>query len=153
MELNAIQQQSTWGDASAQINENFTKVGVAIEGIKDATTRNKGYYATAADLQSAFPTAPIGSKAYVGTSYPYAIYTWSGSVWVDSGQTGGEESLNLGDYYNKIEVADKIYAATKSLQDKIDLLTPIRLENDEAHDALIASGGIVEGQIYYTTED
>ena len=107
MELNAIQQQSTWGDASAQINENFTKVGVAIEGIKDATTRNKGYYATAADLQSAFPTAPIGSKAYVGTSYPYAIYTWSGSVWVDSGQTGGEESLNLGDYYNKIEVADK----------------------------------------------
>lgn len=153
MELNTIKQTGTWGDASERINENFTKMGVAIESIKDATTRNKGYYATASALNEAFPTAPSGSKAYVGTSYPYAIYTWDGSAWVNSGKTGGEESLELGEYYNKTEADAKIANATKELQDQIDLLTPIKLDSEEAHDALVASGDIVEGQIYYTTEE
>lgn len=76
----------------------------------DDSLKNKGYFATVEALQAAYPIAVSGSKAYVGVTYPFAIYLWDAttSTWMDSGETGGEESVDLGDYYTKKETDAKV---------------------------------------------
>lgn len=59
--------------------------------LDNALFKNKGYFTTLEKLNEAVPNPTIGSKAYVGTSEPYAIYIVENGVWVDSGYTGGDE--------------------------------------------------------------
>ena len=110
MELQNIPNTTTWNDAARRINSNTSKIGVELNRLGSATYKNKGYFASASALTLAHPTASAGSKAYVGTSYPYAIYTWDvgTGAWVDSGETGGEETVPLGDYYTKEETQEAI---------------------------------------------
>lgn len=107
MELENIKLQTTWNDAAERINRNNLKVSTEITKLQASTYKNKGYFATAEALVNSYPTASAGSIAYVGSSYPYAIYTWNGS-WVDSGETGGDESVDLGGYYTKEETHEAI---------------------------------------------
>lgn len=107
MELEQVKLQTTWNDAAERINRNSTKVASELTKLQNATYKNKGYFATAESLVASYPTASAGSIAYVGASYPYAIYTWNGS-WVDSGKTGGDESVDLGGYYTKEETHEAI---------------------------------------------
>lgn len=107
MELQTIQTQTTWNDAAERINRNNLKIATELAKLGASTYKNKGYFATAESLVNAYPTANAGSIAYVGSSYPYAIYMWNGS-WVDSGETGGNESVNLGDYYTKEETQEVV---------------------------------------------
>ena len=107
MKLEGIKQKCTWNDAVTSINRNSTKVASELTKLQNATYKNKGYFATAESLVSAYPTASAGSIAYVGSSYPYAIYVWNGS-WTNSGETGGDESVELGDYYTKEETQEVI---------------------------------------------
>lgn len=107
MELQTIQTQTTWNDAAERINRNNLKIATELAKLGASTYKNKGYFATAESLVNAYPTASAGSIAYVGSSYPYAIYVWNGS-WVDSGETGGDESVNLGDYYSKEETKEVV---------------------------------------------
>lgn len=99
---------------------------------------NKGYFPTLASLQAAYPVAAIGSIAYVGNSYPYAIYRWDGELqsWVDTGSTGGGESIDLGNYYTKEET----HAA---IEEEYMVLT------QEAYDALL----VKEDKFYYCYEE
>lgn len=101
MGLNNINSKSTWGQAASDINTNFTTIDSDLKKVKNATTRNKGYFSTSSELISAFPTASKGDIAYVGSSYPYDIWKWNGGSWANSGSTGGEESVNLGNYHTK----------------------------------------------------
>lgn len=107
MELSTIKLQTTWNDAAERINRNNLKIAAELTKLGASTYKNKGYFATAESLVSAYPTASAGSIAYVGSSYPYAIYAWNGS-WVDSGETGGDVNVELGDYYTKEETKDAI---------------------------------------------
>lgn len=107
MELEQVKLQTTWNDAARCINSNAQKIDIEVEKLKTATYKNKGYFATAESLVASYPTASAGSIAYVGSSYPYAIYVWNGS-WVDSGETGGNENVSLGDYYTKEETKEVI---------------------------------------------
>jgi hypothetical protein len=107
MKLEDIKLQTTWNDAAERINRNNLKVATELAKLGASTYKNKGYFATAESLVNAYPTASAGSIAYVGSSYPYAIYMWNGS-WVDSGETGGDESVNLGDYYTKEETKEVV---------------------------------------------
>ena len=107
MELQTIQTQTTWNDAAERINRNNLKIATELAKLGASTYKNKGYFATAESLVNAYPTASAGSIAYVGSSYPYTIYMWNGS-WVDSGETGGDESVNLGDYYTKEETQEVV---------------------------------------------
>lgn len=59
--------------------------------LENALFKNKGYFTTLEKLNEAIPNPTIGSKAYVGTSEPYAIYIVENGAWVDSGYTGGDE--------------------------------------------------------------
>ena len=48
---------------------------------------------------AAYPTAPSGSRAFVGYAAPYAVYIWDDatSAWVDTGQTITDPTIDLGD--------------------------------------------------------
>lgn len=82
----------------------------SIASLEESTIKNCGYFLTLEALQQAYPKAGAGSKAFVGANYPYAIYLWddSASAWVDSGATGGEETVKLEDYYTKENVDEKV---------------------------------------------
>ena len=75
-----------------------------INKIKDATSNNKGYFLNVESLKDAYPTANEGSKAYVGNSYPYMIYLFQGGGWINSGQAGGDDTFNAGDFYTKLQI-------------------------------------------------
>jgi hypothetical protein len=135
MELQTIHTRTTWNDAAERINHNNLKIATELAKLGASTYKNKGYFATAESLVNAYPTASAGSIAYVGSSYPYAIYVWNGS-WVDSGETGGDESVPLGDYYTKEETA-------RVVEDYHTVLT------QEEYDNL----GSYEDKLYFCTED
>ena len=91
MNIQDIKSNTTWQEASNTINNNNNKISLAIATLENATLKNKGYFTTIEKLHEAIPNPTIGSKAYVGTSEPYAIYIVENGVWVDSGYTGGDE--------------------------------------------------------------
>lgn len=135
MELEKVKLTTTWNDAAERINRNNLKVAAELTKLGAATYKNKGYFATAESLVDAYPTASAGSIAFVGSSYPYAIYVWD-DAWVDSGETGGEESVDLGDYYTKQETHDAI-------KDEYEVLP------QEAYDALDSK----EEKLYFCYEE
>lgn len=108
MKLNTIKQHTTWNDASSKINLNNAKINDEIEGLKNSVFKNKGYFKTIEALQSTYPNASEGSKAYVGEKFPYYIYLWESDGWVNTNQTGGEETVALGSYYTKEETHEAI---------------------------------------------
>lgn len=136
-ELNNIPKEGTWGAASDILNDNFAKVAVDLEKVKNATTRNKGYYTTAEVLSSAFPTAPAGSIAYVGTSYPFALYRFEDGSWNNTGQTGGDEQVDLTEYVRADEIADVLFVQS----------------TEEEIEAMIEAGTLDATKVYYTVED
>ena len=108
MELNKINSSgTTWGAEASALNENFGKIDSSIEQLKNSTTRNKGYFSSEAALKSAFKSASFGDIAYVGSAFPYQTWAWNGSEWVKKNDNGGQESVNLGNYYTKSETDGK----------------------------------------------
>lgn len=91
MNIQDIKSNTTWQEASNTINNNNNKISLAIATLENATLKNRGYFTSVEKLKEAVPNPTIGSKAYVGTSEPYAIYIVENGVWVDSGYTGGDE--------------------------------------------------------------
>jgi len=107
MGINKINSESNWGEAAANLNNNFDTLNADILKIKDATTRNKGYFATSENLFSALPSAKVGDVAFVGAEYPYAVYRWDGIGWANNGEVGGE-SVDLHEYPTKDELSAEI---------------------------------------------
>lgn len=91
MNIQDLKSNTTWQEASNTINNNNNKISLAIATLENATLKNRGYFTSVEKLKEAVPNPTIGSKAYVGTSEPYAIYIVENGVWVDSGYTGGDE--------------------------------------------------------------
>lgn len=108
MELQTIKTDTTWNDAAGRINSNNAKIVTELTKLGSATYKNKGYFKSLPDLQAAHPTSSLGSMAYVGTKYPFAVFRWNGSAWATDGTTGGDESLDLSQYYTKAEVNEAI---------------------------------------------
>ena len=132
MELNKINSSMTnWGAEAANLNENFDKVSTAIEQVKNATIKSKGYFSSESALKLAIPTAAKGDKAYVGNNYPYQIWIWNGSSWGDSGSVGGEESVNLGNYHTKEYTDAKLSELGSEVDNKIGDSTPIVLTSKD----------------------
>ena len=101
-------------------------------------SKNKGYYQSYESLLKNYPTASAGDIAFVGVNYPYAIYQWDAdnAKWADTGQTGGQNNIPLGDYYTKSETMAAIDAYHVIL-------------SQEAYDALEEK----EDKLYFTFED
>ena len=124
MNLEDIKQQTTWNDAAEGINSNFANVNIEIEKLKNVTTRDKGYYQTVESLIAAHPTASAGSRAFVGYVAPHAVYAWDNSTskWVDTGETVADGTLDLGNYYTKVEVDNSILVIKRELGAKFGSL-------------------------------
>ena len=110
MNIEQIKTQTTWSEASNRINRNNAKINEAVVRLENATYKNKGYFKTLAELKANILSPSAGCLAYVGTSYPFAIYLWNkdSSSWSDSGLTGGDPNVDLGVYYTKDEIDSKI---------------------------------------------
>lgn len=110
MELNTIRTTVNWGTAAYDLNSNFEKVNVAVEQVKSATIRIKGYFSSSDELIAEYPRASIGDIAYVKSEGydPYERWVWNGSSWEGSGLSGGNDNVNLGNYYNKEQVDNLI---------------------------------------------
>lgn len=91
-------------NASSQKGLPNSVITKEINALKDATSNNKGYFLSLEKLKAAYPTANEGSKAYVGENYPYKIYLYQSGLWTDSGQTGGDDSFNAGEFYTKTQI-------------------------------------------------
>ena len=108
MGLNKINVETTWSKAASDINSNFDSINAELISVKNATTNNKGYFSSGDALRAMFPSGNINQIAYVGSSYPYAIWKWNGSQWYNTGQTGGSESVALGNYHTADYVDEKL---------------------------------------------
>ena len=103
MNLETINTQTTWAEASKRINDNNARINEAVTRLQNSTYKNKGYFKTEEQLRSTILTPTAGSRAYVGTVYPYKVYLVENGTWVDSGETGGSEEVNLEGYFTKEE--------------------------------------------------
>lgn len=106
MELNTISNTGSWGSSANRLNENFSKVNTEVEKLKNATTKNKGYFTTEEALRAAYPTPTDGMYAWVGTPYPGTVYESTGGAWTDTEQVPDTESVNLDDYLTATEITD-----------------------------------------------
>lgn len=107
MALNSIQSDSTWGRAASDINNNFTTISTDLEKVKNATSKNKGLFASEELLKAAYPSPAKGDWAVVGNTIPGQIYrcNTTGS-WTATGETGGGGEINLADYLKATEIID-----------------------------------------------
>lgn len=136
MELKSIGTTTTWNEAAGAINNNNQKIDTEIEKLKNATYKHKGYFKTLEDLTATYPTSSSGSVAWVGTQYPFKLYRWDGKLWDTDGTTGGDESLDLSQYYTKEEVLAEIASYFTVLPQTIYDILPTK-----------------EAKFYFTTEE
>ena len=106
MNIQDIKSNTTWQEASNTINNNNNKISLAIATLENATLKNKGYFTTEEQLKAYVPNPSPGSKVYVGSNWPFKIYYESNGSWVDSGETGGVEDFNLGEYMEAMKSVD-----------------------------------------------
>ena len=106
MNIQDIKSNTTWQEASNTINNNNNKISLAIATLENATLKNKGYFTTEEHLVAYVPNPSPGSKAYVGSNWPFKIYYESNGSWVDSGETGGVEDFDLGEYMEAMKSVD-----------------------------------------------
>ena len=141
MDLKRIETDTTWNDAAAGINSNYAKIDSEVEKLKNATYKHKGYFKSLPDLQAAYPTSSLGSIAWVGTKYPFALFRWNGTAWATDGTTGGDEDLDLSQYYTKEEVK-AMYVQSEGVRSINASYTQEQLE------AMEAAGLLEEGVLY-----
>ena len=106
MELRKIGTSTTWENAANTINGNNTKINEAVTRLENATYKNKVYYRSLDELEANVPVPSNGSKAYVGNKYPYQIYISNNGAWMDSGEMGGDENIDLDRIYVKDDIID-----------------------------------------------
>lgn len=131
MELTKIKSSGSWGKAADDLNQNFSKVNNSVEQVKNATTRNKGYFSNSSGLVSMYPTASVNDIAYVddgGTDY--LIYQYNGSAWADTGKRGGEGVVELGNYYDKLDVDNKLKATDEKLSELGQEIRPLSVQTE-----------------------
>ena len=172
MNIQDLKSNTTWQEASNTINNNNNKISLAIATLENAKLKNKGFFTTVEKLNEAVPNPTIGSKAYVGTSEPYAIYIVENGVWVDSGYTGGDEIVakittdriedgavttekiatsafdNTLSVSGKIAPADAVGSKLTELEDKFN--TSVDISSSCPYTPALAAIGTV-GSVYTTT--
>lgn len=99
MDLSTIKNTGNWGSSAANLNENFSKVGLEVDKLKYAAYNSK-LYATEALLKQAVPSPKVGDWAIVGDSIPGEIYQCrTDGLWTATGQTGGGYGMEVTEKY------------------------------------------------------
>lgn len=93
------------GDATVQ-GKTHLKGNVKVDGwleAKNIKAANKGLFVTIEKLKAAYPFPHDGWWALVGTSLPAPIYVADGGEWVPTGHSGGNPTIDSGEYNEAIE--------------------------------------------------
>lgn len=99
--LNTIPNSGSFGDVSAKLNDNFSKVGQSLTTLENVAIANKGYFDTLASLQAAFPSPKAGNIAYVAnvaSSTGYYIYNVVSGVWTATTTEAPAVGVAISDY-------------------------------------------------------
>lgn len=70
------------------------KLAIRVVGAGGGDSHNKGYYATQAALEEAYPTAEAGDWAIVGSTDTVWVWDTDTSAWVDTDTKGQVTSVN-----------------------------------------------------------
>lgn len=89
--------QSSQQSITTQMSNLSSNVSQMVDEYKNGVFKNRGYYLNSTALTEAHPTDSKGAIAYVGANYPFQIWVYDGTQWVDSGETGGGE-ISLTEY-------------------------------------------------------
>ena len=106
------------GDATVQ-GKTHLKGNVVVDGwleAKNIKGAGKGLYTTIEKLKAAYPFPHDGWWALVGVSLPAPIYVADGGEWVPTGQSGGNPTIDSGEYNEAIE---KLQGDITKLQDDV----------------------------------
>lgn len=74
MNIAPIPQTGKWSDAAATMDFNNSKINLELLKLKNATSKNFGYFALEALLTAAYPTPALGDIAFCGATYPGVVY-------------------------------------------------------------------------------
>lgn len=96
MKLNTIQREGQWSEISERLNENFSKVKAAVDGIEKSTRKDCGLFPDVDALNLAHPNPIVGMWAGVGQTTPAVLYrckkngvwTTDNEYWYENGQPG-----------------------------------------------------------------
>ena len=97
------------GDATVQ-GRTHLKGNVKVDGWLEARNIKgvqKGLFTTLDKLKAAYPLPHDGWWALVGVSLPAPIYVGDGGEWVATGQTGGNPTIDSGQYNEAVEKLEK----------------------------------------------
>lgn len=95
MELNTIKNSDKWGNSTARLNENFSKISTEVDKMKYAAYNSKLYPSLAA-LQEEIPSPEVGDWAIVGDTIPGDIYRCEVSgEWKATGEQGGGFAMEV----------------------------------------------------------
>ena len=106
------------GDATVQ-GKTHLKGNVMVDGwleAKNIKGVSKGLFTTIEKLKAAYPLPHDGWWALVGVSLPAPIYVGDGGEWVPTGQSGGNPTIDSGQYNEAVE---KLQEDITKLQDDI----------------------------------
>lgn len=102
--LSQIKPDSDWGTESSKINQNFTQVNTELTSLKNTTSVRQPLFSSTSEATKNIPSPYVGQLVLIGSTIPAPIYRWSGSSWVDTGQTGGSAEVPLSNYYTKTDI-------------------------------------------------
>ena len=102
------------GDATVQ-GKTHLKGNVMVDGwleAKNIKGVSKGLFTTIEKLKAAYPLPHDGWWALVGVSLPAPIYVGDGGEWVPTGQSGGNPTIDSGQYNEAVEKPARGYYQT-----------------------------------------
>lgn len=95
MELSTIKNSDKWGNSTARLNENFSKISTEVDKMKFAAYNSKLYPSLSA-LQEEIPSPEVGDWAIVGDTIPGDIYRCEVSgEWKATGEQGGGFAMEV----------------------------------------------------------
>ena len=86
MNLVTLSTDGQWGGAADDVNENFSRVNMEVERLRNATVNNKGYFTDVSLLIAAWPSPSAGDFAWAGSPFPGTVYECRvAGAWTDTG--------------------------------------------------------------------
>ena len=87
--LNSIPKRGVWSDSTTSIDQNFKIFEDELTIIEEDAQKCKGLFPSLSSLRAEYPSAAIGSWAYVGGRLPATIYIYRSVGWIETVGTGG----------------------------------------------------------------
>ena len=104
--LNNIPKRGVWSDSTTKIDQNFKIFEDELTSIEEDVQKCKGLFPSLSSLKAEYPSAAVGSWAYVGSRLPALTYVYrSPGGWTSTGKSGGG-NLDPSIYANSVAITN-----------------------------------------------